>query len=200
MEDWGKVLWTDESRVALWGDEGPVWCFRERGADLRDRDVRKVVKHGGGAVMIWGCISLTGPGRCIPINGNIDSNRYMRLCIPHALWAAGELDLPRGQWILQQDNAPCHVSRRTLEYLREGNIGLFDWPPNSPDLNPIEHIWADLKRRLFQLPKPKNMLELAAQIEHAWDDTSPALCKALVESMPRRMAAVVAAKGGYTKY
>lgn len=74
------------------------------------------------------------------------------------------------------------------------------WPAQSPDLNPIEHIWSDLKTRLGKRQRASNRDDLWETILEEWEMTDPSLCRRLVESMPRRCAAVIAAKGGHTKY
>ena len=75
------------------------------------------------------------------------------------------------------------------------------WPAQSPDLNPIEHLWEYLKRRLaeYETP-PKGILELWERVQAEWEKIEASVCQGLVESMPRRVEAVLKAKGGYTKY
>ena len=75
------------------------------------------------------------------------------------------------------------------------------WPPQSPDINPIEHMWFHLKRRLAEYPEPpKGILELWERIEKVWDEIRPVVCQDLITSLPRRIQAVAKANGGYTKY
>jgi len=74
------------------------------------------------------------------------------------------------------------------------------WPAQSPDLNPIEHLWSVLKRRLADLPHPKNLDELWELLEQEWYKIPPRTIADLVASMPRRVKAVRKAKGGYTRY
>ena len=70
------------------------------------------------------------------------------------------------------------------------------WSAQSPDLNPIEHLWATLKRRLNQYERPpKGMLELWECVEDCWDSITPNECQNLYRSMPKRIAAVIASKG-----
>ena len=77
-----------------------------------------------------------------------------------------------------------------------------DWPPKGPDMSPIEHVWAEMVRILDDSPAARNADDLWVQIQNAWDT----LCQHqeywnnLQESMPRRMAAVVAKRGYFTKY
>ena len=75
------------------------------------------------------------------------------------------------------------------------------WPAQSPDLNPIEHSWGYLKRRLAEYKHPPNgILELWERIQVEWDKIPVEECQKMIESMARRIEAVVRAKGGYTKY
>src|SRR5882762_4268018 len=75
------------------------------------------------------------------------------------------------------------------------------WPAQSPDLKPIEHLWHHLKRRLggYEVP-PSGITELCEQVEKEWEGIDISICQGLIESMPRRVEAVLMPKGGYTKY
>lgn len=76
-----------------------------------------------------------------------------------------------------------------------------EWPAQSPDMNPIEHLWEHLKRKLHKYnDPPKGVWELWDRVVEEWNKIPPEVCQKLVESMPRRLEAVVKAKGGHTKY
>ena len=55
--EWCRVIFTDESKFNLFGSDGHQYCRRRPGEELLPRNVKKVVKHGGGSVMVWGCIT-----------------------------------------------------------------------------------------------------------------------------------------------
>lgn len=76
---------------------------------------------------------------------------------------------------------------------------VLDWPPQSPDLNPIEHLWDHIEREIRKTPIP-NKTELQKRIIEAWNATSPEVTGHLVDSMNRRCTAVLEAKGGPTRY
>ena len=87
------------------------------------------------------------------------------------------------------------------EWLNEQAFEVLEWPPQSPDLNPIEHLWAMLKRRLNQYERPPNgMLELWERVQAEWNNIDREVCVRLVESMPDRIKAVLKAKGKWTVY
>ena len=92
----------------------------------------------------------------------------------------------------------CHKARN---WFQDHDFNVMLWPAHSPDLNPIEHLWNHLKRRLAGYEEEaKGMLELWERVQVEWDKIEPEVCQNLIESMPRHMEAVIKAKWGYTKY
>ncbi|GBN64101.1 hypothetical protein AVEN_20952-1 [Araneus ventricosus] len=101
------------------------------------------------------------------------------------------------------DNAPCHKVRFVWEWFEEhtDEFHLMSWPPNSPDLNPMEHIWDVMERQLrAQTPPCPNISTLRDRCLDIWYNLSPVMYQKLVASMPRRVVAVLKAKGGATHY
>jgi len=80
------------------------------------------------------------------------------------------------------------------------NIDSIDWPAQSPDLNPIENLWALIKRNIANLPVAKNVEELEKQVKNEWWSIPQESIQELIDSMPERIEAVIKAKGGPTKY
>ena len=108
-----------------------------------------------------------------------------------------------GDGVYQQDNAPCHKGRIVREWFEEhsSDFQVMSWLPNSPDINPIEHLWSHLENqiRAATLP-PRNVRELQDQLVSAWYQIPQTTYQHLVESMPRRVLVVLRAKGGPTCY
>jgi hypothetical protein len=107
----------------------------------------------------------------------------------------------KGSFIFQHDNDPKHTAGVTKSYLTGADIETLPWPSQSPDLNPIENIWNYLKVQIgSQERRPSSIHELWQVVLQEWEKVPLDLIKSLYESMPRRVEAVVRAKGGHTKY
>ncbi len=102
-------------------------------------------------------------------------------------------------FIFQQDLAPAHSAKATSTWFKDHGIPVLNWPANSPDLNPIENLWGIVKRKM-RYARPNNAEELKATIRATWVLITPEQCHRLIDSMPRRIAAVIQAKGAPTKY
>ncbi len=103
-------------------------------------------------------------------------------------------------FIFQQDLAPAHTAKGTKSWFNNHGVTVLDWPANSPDLNPsIENLWGIVKRKM-RVPRPNNADDLKATIKETWALITPEQCHRLIDSMPRRIDAVIQAKGGSTKY
>uniref|UniRef100_A0A9J7XV86 SET domain-containing protein n=1 Tax=Cyprinus carpio carpio TaxID=630221 RepID=A0A9J7XV86_CYPCA len=103
-------------------------------------------------------------------------------------------------WVaLGQDLAPAHTAKSTKSWLNDHGVGVLDWPANSPDLNPIENLWSIVKRKMRN-KRPKHADELKATVKETWASIPPQQCHKLITSIPRRIEAVIKAKGAPTKY
>ena len=105
--------------------------------------------------MIWGCMTWAGLGLMVYIDDKLNSEHYIELleeAVPGSIlkWKNIQRIPPRDKLIFQQDNACPHTAKVTKEYLEEVKLNVLPWPAMSPDLNPIEHVWQQLKKQLYQ--------------------------------------------------
>lgn len=199
--DWKHVIFSDETKVNRFCSDGRSWCWIRNEQSCDSRQVQQTVKFGGGSVMVWGCMTFHGPGMLCRIEGRMDQHQYKEILQRDLLYTICAYDLDPSNLIFQHDNDPKHTAKSVRQWLRSQNFDVLKWPAQSPDLNPIEHLWAGLKRRLNQYESaPAGILELWERIEECWASIAIEECRRLYESMPRRIRAVLAAKGKWTKY
>ncbi len=98
-----------------------------------------------------------------------------------------------------KDNDPKHTAKITKEWLHNNSVTVLEWPSQSPDLNPIEHLWRDLKMAVHQR-LPSNLTELERICKEEWQRIPKSRCEKLVASFPKRLMAVLNQKGASTKY
>ncbi|KAG3113832.1 hypothetical protein PI125_g6969 [Phytophthora idaei] len=104
-------------------------------------------------------------------------------------------------YIYQPDNASIHRSKLTMEFFEEEGIKLLDWPARSPDLNPIENVWAMMARIVYHNGKLyDSVAEMRAAIIAAWEALDASYLGKLVDSMPKRCIEVIAKQGNKTHY
>jgi transposase len=201
LEDWKKVVWSDETKINCLGSDGRKWVWKKAGEGLSDRLVEGSLKFGGGSLMMWGCMLWEGVGYGCKIDGRMDAELYTQILEEDLQQSLEEYGKKVTDIIFQQDNDPKHKSRMATNWFQDHKYTVMDWPAQSPDLNPIEHLWVHLKKKLAEYPEPpKGILELWERAEAEWNKIDKEVCQKLIESMPRRIEAVLKAKGGYTKY
>lgn len=143
-------------------------------------------------------MSYAGAGTFEIIDGIMNKEKYLDILKRNITTSARKLGLSR-QFIFQQDSDPKHTSHIVSKWLKDKRIKVLDWCPQSPDLNPIEHLWSQLKMKVRE-QNPRNINELKEIVKQEWDKIDPQLTKNLVESMSRRCQAVIEAKGGHINY
>ena len=151
--------------------------------------------------MVWGAFCASGVGRFYKVEGKMKKEQYLKIVNQEAVPSGLEL-LGEG-FIFQQDNDPKHTAKivkaRFAELHEEGVLTLLPWPSQSPDLNPIEHVWGILDRKAKDR-KCNTLDELMDVLRKSWAALPVDTLRSLIHSMPRRIQAVIAAKGGNTKY
>ena len=151
--------------------------------------------------MVWGCMGWNGVGKLIEVQGRMDAQQYCEILDDGLLESMEKLEIPLEEAIFQQDNDPKHTSKKAEKWMESNGINVMTQPAQSPDLNPIEHLWSHVKRKLKEYEEPpKGVHELWERLVVEWNAIPAEVCQNLIESMPRRISAVIKAKGGPTKY
>ncbi|CAM4661246.1 unnamed protein product [Leuciscus chuanchicus] len=184
-----KILWSDKSKIELFGLNSKQYVWRKPGTAHHLSNTVSTVKHGG---------SAAGTGRLVAIEGKMNAAKYRDILDEKLLQSALDLRLGR-RFTFQQDNDPKHTAKITKEWLHNNSVTVLEWPSQSPDLNPIEHLWRDLKMAVHQR-LPSNLTELERICKEEWQRIPKSRCEKLVASFPKRLMAVLDQKGASTKY
>ncbi|GFY31128.1 transposable element Tcb1 transposase [Trichonephila clavipes] len=192
-----EVVITDESRIILQHHDGQIRVWRHRGERMLNRCV--VHRHTGPAqgIIVWGGIGKHSHTPIVRIAGTLHNQRYISEVLEPVVhpYIQGLTTT-----IFQQDNARPHVTRIVQRFFVNHQI-LLPLSASSPDLSPIENMWFMVAHRLTQITPPAATPDqLWQRVEAAWSAVPQEHIQSLFESMPRRVAAVIANNGGYSGY
>ena len=203
VDDWKTVLFSDEKKLNMIHGDGNARVWMRDGEDklLIEDCIEKTVKFGGGSVMIWGAIAWNGLRILELVENPFTASQYCRILENNVREAFNEYhDLKE----YQEDNDPKHGGPRgaklTKKWFQDNtDIPRMEWPPCSPDLNPIENLWHRLQMNVTKVKNrtKENLFEIANKI---WGEIPTEAIRDLIESIPRRINSVIKANGGYTKY
>ncbi|KAJ8866023.1 hypothetical protein PR048_033547 [Dryococelus australis] len=182
---WSSVRHRRRWRITRLVVFGHVWLRRR---------VSVVVATPGTSVDL--CFTAFGVGPLVFVRGSMNTEAYCNILdnemLP-TLWRFYGMD----PCYFQEVNARYHVSRATMQWYAENNVRRLDWPAQSSDINPIEHLWDELDRRVrARQARPKSIAHFMEWLQEDWRRIPVDVLQTLVESMPDRVAAVIAARGG----
>jgi transposase len=198
---WRSTIFSDEAPFKIFCTPSGQWTWRRPHERLDVRHVIPTVKHGGGTLNLWACITYHGVGWMCFLPEGLDADTYLEILEDELEQTIGEYFPNRSGICFQQDGASVHRSRKVEKWFQKKKLPKLDWPAQSPDLNPIENLWADLKKRVYAKGKDITSKEaLKVAIEEEWERTPILLLQKLIDSMPDRLQAVIRARGGPTKY
>jgi transposase len=195
-DDWSKVIWSDEAHFELYNRKNRTLVRRKMNeSDMPFSFVPRMQK-GGGCVSVWGCMTSAGTGPLMFYEGRVNGRDYIQI-IGDVLPAFinNRFSSTSGDCLYMQDNAPPHNSVFAKKIFERKKISLLNWPPTSPDLNPLENLWDMIDNQLKKM-HPKNLMDLKQMIEQIWNSFQPETCKGLVDFMPRRLQQCKIVRGG----
>ena len=196
---WAKVLWSDETSLTQFQQNRYVRVWRGPKDEWDLSCILATIKRSPGR-MYWGCFSRKGLGPIVSLQNSVTGESYVKILRKRVLPTIQRM-FPNGNYLFQDDNAPPHRSKIAKEYGTTNDLRTLSWPAQSPDLNPIENLWAVLKRSVHnKKTKPRNLNQLDRHVKSAWKAIPVSTLKKLIDSMPRRISAVIEAQGGATKY
>lgn len=137
---WKKVVFTDESKFNLFKSDGRVTVWRKRNCELDEKNITPTVKHGGGSVLVWGCMSANGVGELCFLGGTMDHRHYINILKTNLPRSVNNMGLA-GDYIFTQDNDPKHTALNTKLWLLYNTPHWMVTPPQLPDVNPIENLY-----------------------------------------------------------
>ena len=186
--DWSSTFFSDEASFQTFYN-----CKKYRSKTVRTISAPKFPAK----VMVWGAFSARGKTPLFFTQKTVNWQSYCEIINGFLLETARVL-YPEG-YKLVQDNAPCHKAKKAMKFLDENSVIVLDWPPNSPDLNPIENIWGIIKVKLSsQLITDTS--DLKTKIEKIWEEFDIDYLTPFIDSMPRRIQLCLEAKGKVIKY
>lgn len=157
LEFWNNVVFTDETKINIFGSDGKQIVWRKPNTELNTKNTIKTIKHGGGSILLWGAMGAGGTGNLCEIVGIMNKNVYLDILKNNLQESIQKLNMPT-VYYFQQDNDPKHTAHIVKEWLLYNVPKLLNTPPQSPDINPIENLWKILKDKVQNF-NPTNRTE-----------------------------------------
>lgn len=188
--DWNHVWFSDETYIEVGRATTPVW---HREGQRPTAAKRKFAAK----IMCWGAVSMRFKSKLMVVEGSMTAAKYIETLRPFFEEDASKTE--RKRLVFQQDGASSHTAKVTQAFFRDSEISVLAWPPNSPDLNPIENIWSILKQRVEKhAATSKEALIKAVQWE--WNQIDTGAIARTIATMRERVMQVIDRQGKKCDY
>ena len=201
IRTWRRVHWSDESRFLLRPSDGRARVWRQRNTSFQDNHILGTTAFGDGDVTVWGCFSFDCKLDLYVLDGNLTGQKYRENVLAPRVVPHFDNHALADRPIFMDENARPHRARIVQHILQQEAVQTIPWPAMSPDMNPIEHVWDLIGRKINQRnPKCQNIDELRTAILQEWQQFPQERLRCLVRSMTRRVTELHNKRGGYTRY
>ena len=179
-----RIIFTDECRICGGPDCSKRWFRSDDYSEFTTISTEKFSI----SVMIFAAIGYNYISDVYFIEGSLNTDKYINLLIQSDLFKKLNDKFGPFNYLYEQDGAPCHTTQKSIKFIEQNARILYGWPPNSPDLSPIEMIWAIVKRKLQKLNYiPKNKEELKEAIRNIWKTIKLETVNSLIDSFQYRI-------------
>jgi transposase len=202
--NWRTVCWSDEATFYVGESNNIFYVTRGPNEEWLGKNLKPTFKSGRTAVGVWTCFcgDEIGPLVILPKGGTMTAKRYIEVLKKHFIPFYRRMRAKYGpSVVIQEDNAPWHKAKTVRAFLTKQKVKILSWPPQSPDLTPIENLWKQIKGRIgHREHRAQNVAEMEQALREIWPQIKPESLLTLCDSMPCRLDAVIKNKGGSTKY
>lgn len=198
------IIFTDESTFEVGQISSAPRVLRKKGEAYLPQHLRPSFKSGRSTISVWGAISydFKGPLVFMPQGERMTSQTYINGILSQQGYDFYEkISHEHGFAVWQQDGAPCHTAKGSMQWMKEMGMEVLPWPAQSPDVNPIENIWSILKTRISKRRHHSTTIPaLKAALADEWEKLTIEDIRPVVGSMRERISLLVTAKGHSLKY
>jgi transposase len=202
--DWNTVYWSDEVTFYVGENNNVFYVTRGANEEFLEKNLKPTFKSRRLKVGVWSCFcgEDMGPLVIIPKGGTMTAQRYIKVLKKHFIPFYRRMVRKYGsEVVMQENNTSWYKAGAVRAFLKAQKVKYLSWPPQSPDLTPIENLWKQIKGRIGHMEeRPKTVAQMEQALREVWPQITKESLLILNRSMERRLDTVIKNKGGATKY